>query len=64
MQEDRNARCFSPTCAVGGWLLKKVGGKIETNEYIDFGELPPAKGKGTIQAFEGQVVVVQAADLV
>ena len=35
------------------------------NQYIDFNELPPAKGKGrsVSQAFEGQVIVVQAADL-
>ena len=40
--------------------------KIEADEYIDFGDLPPAKGKGRPlgKAFEGQVVVVQAADLV
>ncbi len=40
--------------------------KIEAEEFIDFGELPPAKGKGRPlgQAFKGQVVVVQAADLV
>ena len=40
--------------------------KVEADEYIDFNELPPAKGKGRSmsQAFDGQIVVVQAADLV
>ena len=39
--------------------------RILANEYVDFNELPPAKGKGrsVSQAFEGQLVVVQAADL-
>ena len=34
--------------------------------YIDFSDLPPAKGRGrqAPQVLEGQVVVVQAADLV
>ena len=47
-------------------LAKRLVDKIEADEYIDFGDLPPAKGKGRPlgQAFEGQVVVVQAADLV
>ena len=47
MQEGRNARVFSPTssCAVGGWPTSTTK-NIETNEYIDFGELLPAKGKG------------------
>ena len=35
------------------------------NEYIDFTDLPPAKGKACPipQSLEGQVLVVQAADL-
>ena len=39
--------------------------KILANDYVDFGELPPAKGKGwsVLQGLEGQVIVVQAADL-
>ncbi len=43
-------------------LPKKLCEKIAANE---FSELPPAKGKGRSmsQAFEGQVIVVQAADL-
>ena len=46
-------------------LSKKLIEKIEAEEYIDFCELPPAKGKGRsmAQAFDGQIVVVQAADL-
>jgi predicted nucleic acid-binding protein len=40
--------------------------KIEVNEYIDFNELPPAKGKGQplSQPMEREVVLMQAADLV
>ena len=46
-------------------LPKKLVDKIVANQYIDFNELPPPKGKGRLvsQAFEGQVIVVQAADL-
>lgn len=46
-------------------LPKKTVEKIEAGEYVDFSDLPPAKGKGRsmTQAFEGQVIVVQAADL-
>ena len=46
-------------------LSKKMVAKILANEYVDFSELPPAKGKGHAvpQSLEGQVVVVQAADL-
>ena len=47
-------------------LSKKLLEKIQAEEYVDFNELPPAKGKGRsmAKAWEGQVVVVQAADLV
>ena len=40
--------------------------RIEAGEYVDFNDLPSAKGKGRplSQPMEGQVVVVQAADLV
>ena len=46
-------------------LPKKLVSKILANEYIDFTELPPAKGKArnVPQSLEGQVLVVQAADL-
>ena len=39
--------------------------RILSNEYIDFSELPPAKGKvqPLHQSFEGQVILVQAEDL-
>ena len=59
----------NPLVTPGAGLLalpKKLVEKITANEYIDFGELPPTKGK--VQALptglEGQVVLVQAADLV
>ena len=42
-------------------LPKKLVAKILANEYIDFTKLPPARPAP--QALEGQVVVVQAADL-
>ena len=47
-------------------LSKKLMEKIEAGEYVDFTELPPAQGKGRSmsQAFDGQVVIVQAADVV
>ena len=46
-------------------LPKKLVEKIKANEYIDFTELPLAKGKSrpVPQSLEGQVLVVQAADL-
>ena len=46
-------------------LPRKLVEKIKANEYIDFTELPPAKGKSRPipQSLEGQVLVVQAADL-
>ena len=39
--------------------------KIKANHYIDFAELPPAKGKNHLlpQSLEGQLVVVQAVGL-
>lgn len=47
-------------------LPRRLVAKIEADEYIDFNELPPARGKGrsVSQPVDGQVVVVQAADLV
>ena len=47
-------------------LPKKLMEKIQANEYIDFNELPPAKGrsKGLPQMLEGQVILIQSADLV
>ena len=46
-------------------LSKKLVARVLTNEYIDFAELPPAKGKGRHmpQSLEGQIIVVQAAQL-
>ena len=47
-------------------LTKKLLDKIEAGNYIDLAKLPPVKGKGKTvsQAFDGQIVVVQATDLV
>ena len=46
-------------------LPRRLVEKIRANEYVDFTELPPAKGKNQPppQAGEGQIVVLQAADL-
>ena len=46
-------------------LPKKCVEKILAGEFIDFAELPPAKGKvkSIPHAMEGQIVVIQAADL-
>ncbi len=46
-------------------LPKRTLERMRAGEYIDFAELPPAKGKGRLvsNALEGQVIVVQAADL-
>lgn len=49
-------------------ILKKLVAKIlsdEYEDYVDFAELPPAKGKGrpVPQSVEGQAIVVQAAYL-
>ena len=46
-------------------LPRKLVEKIKANEYIDFTDLPLAKGKARPipQSLEGQVLVVQAADL-
>ena len=46
-------------------LPKKTVDRICSNEYIDFAELPPARGKSRQlpQVLDGQVIVLQAADL-
>ena len=46
-------------------LPKKCVEKILAGEFINFAELPPAKGKvkSTHNAAESQIVVIQAADL-
>ena len=46
-------------------ITKKLLQKIRANEYLDFGELPPAKGKtkSVPQSLEGQVIDIQAAEL-
>ena len=46
-------------------LPKKTVDRIRSYEYVDFTELPPAKGKmrAIPQSVEGQIIVVQAEDL-
>ena len=66
--EGSSSEATSPLVPVGPGLPalpKKVILKIEGNDYIDFNELPPAKGKGRSvnQSLEGQFIIVQAADL-
>ena len=62
------SQASQPLLAVGSGfpsLPRKLVTRIRANEYIDFADLPPAKGKSRpiSQATEGQVLVVQAADL-
>ena len=47
-------------------LPRKLVEKIQANEYIDFNDLSPAKGRSRVlsQMLEGQVILVQSADLV
>ena len=66
--EGSSSEATSPLVPVGPGLPalpKKVILKIEGNDYIDFNELPPVKGKGRSvnQSLEGQFIIVQAADL-
>ena len=46
-------------------LPRRLVEQIRANEYVDFMELPPAKGKTrpVTHPQEGQIVVVQAADM-
>ena len=65
--EDTSCQIPAPLVTMGTGLPalpKKLVAKILANEYIDFAELPPARGKTrpASQALEGQVIVVQAAD--
>ena len=55
--------CVGPGLAP---LPRRLVERIKANEYIDFAELPPAKGKGRSipQPGEGHFIVIQAADLV
>ena len=47
-------------------LLRQLVEKIQVNEYIDFNDLPPAESRSKLpsQMLEGQVILVQSADLV
>ena len=63
-----NSRPPAPLVTVGTRLpalSKKLIARVLANEYIDFAELPPAKGKGRPMppSLEGQIIVVQAAEL-
>ena len=58
----------SATVALGTGLPaipRKVAEKMLAGEYVEFSDLPPAKGKvkAIPSSMEGQIVVVQAADL-
>ena len=46
-------------------LTKKLLERIKNDEYIDFAELPPAKGRNRAPApiGEGQILILQASDL-
>lgn len=46
-------------------LSRKIVEKILANDYVEFSELPPAKGKvrALNHSLEGQVILVQAEDL-
>ena len=56
------------TCVGAGLppLAQKLVDRILARQYVDFTELPPAKGKGrpVAQPGEGQLVLLQASDLV
>ena len=58
----------TPLVAIGTGLPalpKKLIARVLANDYIDLAELPPAKGKGRPmpQSLEGQIIVIQAAEL-
>ena len=44
---------------------KKVMEKIQAGEFVDFEELPPSKAKikRVSSSLEGQILIIQAADL-
>lgn len=54
--------CLGPGLAP---IPRKTVDRIRAGEYVDFSEFPPTRGKaGPVpQSLEGQVIVVQAADL-
>ena len=62
------SKASSSMCATGEGLPalpKKYVDKILAGDFVDLADLPPAKGrvKASAHAMEGQIVVVQAADL-
>lgn len=67
-REDTSSQMLSSLVTMGTGLTalpKKLVANILAGEYIDFDDLHPARGKTrpASQALEGQVIVVQAADL-
>ena len=65
-QQDSTKACSSMIPMGEGLpaLPKKCVDKILAGEFIDLADLPPAKGKEAIpNTTDGQIVVVQAADL-
>ena len=69
LESEQVSKQLQPLVAVGqGFqaLPRKLVERIQANEYVDFADLPPAKGKSrpASHSLEGQVLVVQAADLV
>lgn len=68
-REDDSDKLNQGLVAVGAGLAalpKKLTDKILANEYIDFNDLPPAKGRSKVlpQMLEGQVILIQSADLI
>ena len=65
IERDETVTTLVPAGAGLAALPKRLVEKMLAGEYVDFAELPPAKGKARAvpQALEGQVLVVQAADL-
>ena len=62
-----NARC-QMVCVGTGLppIPRRIVEKIQNHEFVEFTELPPAKGKSRVSPpqGDGQIVVVQAADLI
>ena len=65
--EKEAARVHSPFSAGSGLsaVPRKTAEKIWAGEYIDFSDLPPARGKAKSlpSSMEGHIIVVQAEDL-
>ena len=59
------ASALVPMGAVLPAISKRMLNKILAGEYVDFTELPPARGKARSvpQSLEGQILIVQSSDL-